>query len=341
MEIPTKMTAWLYKPGHSNYVMDKNYQIRQLKDDEILLKVSACGVCHSDVLVLSGLTLETRTYVAGHEISGKPVRLGSQVDKRIQLEKLYSVLAVDKRTRGTKDQPALFNTIGLGKDGGYAEYVIVKADDLVEVPEGVSAEAAAVASDAGTTSYSAVKHTAGITNGDKVLIFGIGGLGHLAVQFAKHLGATVYACDFKPAARKLALDLGADAAFDLIELTEKTKSGFAVDCTIDFVASSQTFQLGMAALSGNDMEYPAKSKLVMVGGSDENLSFTTPSTIASGIQILSSAYGPRSAMEEVLQLFAKGTIHPHFTVEGLKNVGKAINELRAFEITGRKVIVPS
>jgi hypothetical protein len=60
-------------------------------------------------------------------------RLGSQVDKRIELNKLYSVLAMDKHTRGTKSQPAMFNTIGLGTDGGYAEYVIVKADNLVEV----------------------------------------------------------------------------------------------------------------------------------------------------------------------------------------------------------------
>ncbi|KAJ7849586.1 hypothetical protein B0H13DRAFT_2088490 [Mycena leptocephala] len=298
-------------------------------------------VCHSDVLVLTGVSLDARKYVFGHEIAGVPVRLGSQVDKRIMLGKLYSVLTPNIHDHGIKGGSVLLNTLGLGEDGGYAEYVIVKSANLVAVPEGVSPEAAAVASDAGITSYNAVKHTAGVTKGTKVLIFGIGGLGHLAVQFAKHLGATVYVCDFKPAARKLALDLGADAAFNLIELTSKTAAGFTVDTTIDFVTTNQTFNLAMAALSGNDVNFPSMPKLVMVGVSAENLVFITGNTIVSGVQILSSTYGPKSAAEEVLDLFAKGTIRPYIRSEPLENVNKVINQLRAFQITGRKVVVPT
>jgi propanol-preferring alcohol dehydrogenase len=90
------------------------------------------------------------------------------------------------------------------------------------------------------------------------LIFGIGGLGHLALQYAVHFGATgtlnflfllrahtpaVYACDFKPEARKLALELGATEAFDLIELTNKTTAGFTVDTTMDFVSNNQSNRL--------------------------------------------------------------------------------------------------
>ncbi|KAJ6617305.1 hypothetical protein B0H10DRAFT_1797617 [Mycena sp. CBHHK59/15] len=339
--ISTTMVAAVYHPGNNNLVIDKKYPIRQLKDDEILLKVSACGACHSDVLILTGASLDTRTYVFGHEIAGVPVLLGAQVDKRITLGKLYSVLTPDSRDHGINGGSVLLNTLGLGADGGYAEYIIVKSANLVAALEGVSPEAAAVASDAGITSYNAVKHTAGVTKGSKVLIFGIGGLGHLAVQFAKHLGATVYVCDFKPAARKLALDLGADGAFNLIELSNKTAAGFTVDTTVDFVANNQTFNLAMAALSGNDFNFPSTLKLVMVGVSAENLVFITGNTIVSGVQILSSTYGPKSAAEEVLDLFAKGTIRPYIKCEPLENVNKVINELRAFQITGRKVIVPS
>ncbi|KAJ7510674.1 GroES-like protein [Mycena galericulata] len=339
--IHTTMLAAVYHPGNDNLVLDKNYPIRPLKNDEILLKVSACGVCHTDVLLLTGASLDTRTYVFGHEISGVPVRLGTQVDKRIMLGKLYSVLTPDSRDHGIKGSGVLLNTLGLGMDGGYAEYVIVKSANLVAVPDGVSPEAAAVASDAGVTSYNAVKHTAGVTKGSKVLIFGIGGLGHLAMQFAKHLGAMVYVCDFKPAARKLALDLGADDAFNLIELTNKTAAGFTVDTTIDFVANNQTFNLAMAALSGNDVNFPSTPKLVMVGVSAENLVFITGNTIVSGVQILASTYGPKTAIEEVLDLFAKGTIRPYIKSEPLENVGKVINQLRAFQVTGRKVVVPS
>ncbi|KAJ6471145.1 GroES-like protein [Mycena vitilis] len=348
--IPTTMVAAVYYPGNNNLVIDKKYPIRPLGEDEILLKVSACGVCHSDVLTLTGVALDTRKYIYGHEISGVPVRLGSKVDSSITLGKLYSVLTPNNHDHGVpgpillgiNSGSVLFNTLGMGVDGGYAEYVIVKSANLVAVPDGVSPEAAAVASDAGVTAYNAVKHAAGVTRGSKVLIFGIGGLGHLAVQFAKHLGATVYVCDFKPEARNLALDLGADAAFNLIDVTNKTATGnFTVDATIDFVANNQTFNLAMASLSGNALNFPDVPKLVLVGVSAENLVFFSASTVVSGVQILSSTYGPKSAIEEVLDLFGKGIIRPHIEAESLEHVNRALNELRASQVTGRKVVVPA
>ncbi|KAJ7653895.1 GroES-like protein [Mycena polygramma] len=331
--IPTTMVAAVYHPGNNNLVIDKKYPIRPLEEDEILLKVSACGAKHSDVLTLTGVALDTRKYIYGHEISGVPVRLGSEVDSGITLGVLGPIL------QGINSGSVLFNTIGMGVDGGYAEIPCFNV--TVPQPDGISLEAAAVASDAGVTAYNAVKHTARVTKGTKVLIFGIGGLGHLAVQFAKHLGATVYVCDFKPDARKLALDLGADAAFDLIDLTNKTATGkFTVDATIDFVANNQTFNLAMVALSGNALNFPDMPKLVLVGVSVENLVFFSASTVVSGVQILSSTYGPKSAIEEVLDLFAKGTIRPRIERESLEHVNKALNELRASQVTGRKVVVP-
>ncbi|KAJ7092952.1 GroES-like protein [Mycena belliarum] len=338
--IPTTMKAAVYHPGNNNLVIDQKYPIRPLKANEVLLRVSACGVGNTDVAILSGASTDPRTYILGHEISGVPVLLGDQVDKKITPGKLYSVLTISGQEHGINGGSAFLNTIGLGLDGGYAEYVIVTEANLVEVPEGVSAEAAAVASDAGITSYNTVKNTAGVTKGTKVLIFGIGGLGHLAVQFAKHLGATVFVCDVKPEARRLALDLGADGAFDLIELTNKTAAGFTVDTTIDFVVNNQSFNLAMAALKGNEVNFPFISKLVLAGISAEKLSFIDVTTITSGVQILSNSYGPKSALEEVLDLFAKGLIHPSIQSEPLEDIGKVINELRSSRITGKKVVVP-
>ncbi|KAJ7186965.1 hypothetical protein C8R46DRAFT_1024932 [Mycena filopes] len=160
--------------------------------------------------------------------------------------------------------PALYSGLGFGQDGAFAEYIIATADALVPV----------------------------VKQGDKVLIFGVGGLGHLAVQYAKHLGATgegnlyrmtwdslfaVYVCDFKPAARQLALELGAEMAFDLIELADKTAAGFTVNKTIDFVTNAQTFNLAMAALRGNGLTFPA-------GVGADNLVFSTFDIIGSGVQ---------------------------------------------------------
>ncbi|KAJ7666936.1 chaperonin 10-like protein [Mycena polygramma] len=235
------MLAAKYVPGNDTLVLDNAYPIRDLQDNEILLKVVAAGVCHTDVTFLSGVTLDAREFVMGHETCGIPIKLGSKVDNQaIQEGKLYSVLLMDTCTHGINGGPATLNSLGLGIDGSYAEYLITTIDTLVPVPDGVPPEVAAIASDAGVTAYHAVQHAAKVKPGDKVLIFGIGGVGHLALQYAKHFGATVYVCDFKPAARKLALELGATEAFDLIQLTNKTAAGFTVDTTIDFVADNQS-----------------------------------------------------------------------------------------------------
>ncbi|KAJ7487156.1 chaperonin 10-like protein [Mycena latifolia] len=338
---PKTMLAAVYQPGNDRLVLDKNYPIRDLKDDEILLKVAAAGVCHSDVLLLSGVALDTRKYIFGHEACGTPVKMGAKVDKHaVQIGKLYSILALDSCIHGLNGGPALFNSLGLGRDGAFAEYIITTADTLVPVPNDVPPEVAAIASDAGVTAYHAVQDAAKVKTGDKVLIFGVGGLGHLAVQYAKHFGATVYACDFKPAARKLALELGATVAFDLIELTSKTAAGFKVDTTIDFISSNQTLNLGMAALRGNDVNFPSRPKCVMVGVSAENLVFSTLDILTTGVQILGSTYGGRSDLVTVLDLFAKGTVRAHVHAEPLAHINKIIDELRASQITGRKVVIP-
>ncbi|KAJ6558302.1 hypothetical protein B0H19DRAFT_994180 [Mycena capillaripes] len=339
--IPTTMLAAVYQPGNDNLVFNKHYPIRELEDNEVLLKVLAAGVCHTDVTLLSGVALDTRKYILGHETCGVPVKLGSKVDKEAaRLGQSYSILGVGCIHGVIGGPPASGQFLGLGKDGSFAEYIIAPADQLVPVPDGVRPEVAAIASDAGITAYHAVQNAANVKPGDKVLIFGAGGVGHLAVQYAKHFGATVYVCDFKPAARKLALELGATEAFDLIELTNRTADGFTVDTTIDFIANDQTFNLAMAALKGNDVNFPNSPSLVLVGFSAEKLAFSTLELLFSGVQIRTSTYGPRSALVAALDLFATGAVRAHVHSEPLENVNKVIDEIRSFEVVGRKVVIP-
>ncbi|KAJ7488427.1 chaperonin 10-like protein [Mycena latifolia] len=312
------MLAAVYQPGNDNLVLDHKYPIRQLEDNEVLLKVAAAGVCHTDVTLLSGVALDTRKYILGHEGCGVPIKLGSKVDKHaIRERQLYSILGLGC-INGVKGDStsAISAAIGLGKDGSFAEYIIVAADLLVPVPDGVGPEVAAIASDAGITAYRSSECS-------QVLIFGSGGVGHLA-----------------PAARKLTLELGATEAFDLIQLTNKTAAGFTVDTTIDFIANTQTFTLAQAALRGNDVDFPSSPTLVLVGFSADNLVFDTLNILTLGVQIRSSTYGPRSALVAALDLFAKGAVRAHVHSEPLKNVNKVIDELRAFEIVGRKVLIP-
>ena len=159
--------------------------------------------------------------------------------------------------------PPFSDSIGLGENGGYAEYLVVAASDLVPVPHGLAPEIAAMSADSLLTVYNALHNVAEVSTvltthnaltkktqcqlrlgtTKRVLIYGVGGLGHQAVQLAKSYGATVYACDFKPEARALALSLGAERVFDHAELTAATadtaEDPFTVDIAIDFVVDAQ------------------------------------------------------------------------------------------------------
>ncbi|KAF9032103.1 GroES-like protein [Hymenopellis radicata] len=342
--IPSTMFSASYQGGNTDLVIDKAHPVPAPKKGEVLIKVSASGVCHSDVALLSGAGLDERTYIMGHEFCGVPVALGEGVDPhKAKLGKLYAITTITPCVRGIMGLPAIFNIEGIGRDGGYADYVVVPQDQLVPVPEGVSIEEASMASDAGTTAYHAVHDVAGIKEGTnfKVLMFGIGGLGHLGLQYAKHYGATVYAVDIKPEARKLALELGAEAAYDLVTLNELlTANKLTVDITIDFAATTQTFGFAVSALKGNGLKYPSDAKAVMVGVSEESMTFSTLDIIGSGISVLSSLYGPRSSTEAALDLFAKGAVRGHFNTEPLEKVNEVIDKLRAYEITGRTVLIP-
>ncbi|KAJ7573654.1 N-benzyl-3-pyrrolidinol dehydrogenase [Mycena floridula] len=279
----------------------------------------------------------------GHEICGIPVELGEGVDPAIiKKSQLYSVLDFTPCTHSITGGPAIFNSPGIGMDGGYAEYVTVGAEELVEVPAGVSPELAAIAADAGVTALNAVHNTAGIKKGTNftVLIFGIGGLGHLGVQYAKHFGATVYACDIKPAARKLALELGAVEAYNLIELNQKIANGFKVDITIDFFGTNETFTLALGVLSNNDTTYPFIPKAVLVGFSAEMLTASSINIVTANIHILTSVYGPRETLVAALDLFARGIVQGHVQAVPLRDINNAIDDIRAFRTLGRKVVVP-
>ncbi|KAF5350811.1 hypothetical protein D9758_010404 [Tetrapyrgos nigripes] len=342
--LPSTQTAALYRPGDVHLSIVHDYPVPKPGRGEVILKVLACGVCHTDTFLLSGATFDPRTYVLGHEVCGEVVAYGQGVDRdKIRMNQLYMSLIGDHNDHGVNGGPAIFNALGTGLDGGYEEYVKVREDLLVPVPPGVPPEVAAIAADAGITAYDAVANRAGLGPGTnaKVLMFGIGGVGHLGLQYAKHFGATVYACDIKPEARKLALELGATEAFSLLDLNNKiTKESFRVDVVIDFVGINQTFQLGFNALKPNEVNFPSNPISVIVGVSPENFTLNSADLLATGAKILSTQYGSREDAVKALELFANGSVRAIVATEPLTNVNKIIDELRAFDVRGRKVVIP-
>ncbi|KAG6829534.1 hypothetical protein H0H92_004271 [Tricholoma furcatifolium] len=280
--------------------------------------------------------------VLGHEISGHVVEIGENVDSSIQRGKLYAVLSITPSAKSHHGLPALFDSPGASYDGGFAEYVLVRHDQLVPVPDGVSAEFAAVAADAGINAFKFVVRAAGIDGkrSSSVLILGVGGLGHQAVSIAAHFNSTVYACDSKPEARALALKLGAKEVFSPDELAAKIAEGFTVDVAIDFVAKAPTFETCKSVLRGNNKAFPANPRLVVAGLTNDKLEFSTLDTLTYNLTIVTPQYGSKQDLQAILELYSTGKCEPVVSSHKLTEINDVLDRLRSGSVLGRIVVVP-
>lgn len=180
----------------------------------VRVKVEACGVCHSDAATVEGVLPIEWPRVPGHEVVGKIDVVGEFVEgwsvgQRVGVGFLAGSCGHCKQCRGGH----LVNCenqefTGVQHDGGYAEYIIAKASGLVLVPDELSDVAAAPLLCAGLTTFGALRNS-DARAGDLVAVIGIGGLGHLAVQYARHMGYEVVAVGRKAEVADLARQLGA------------------------------------------------------------------------------------------------------------------------------------
>lgn len=171
-----------------------------------LVHVKACGVCGSDLSIQKGELKVPVGVTLGHEIAGETedgqryaVHYGRGCGKCSMCRKGW-VVGCEKGSR----------RLGVNEDGGFAEYVLVNEESLVPIPPEVSFEAAAVASDAFATCFHALMDVGNLKRGEKVAVFGVGGLGSAAIQIAKAVGASVIAISRSRSRRALAKSLGAD-----------------------------------------------------------------------------------------------------------------------------------
>jgi len=188
---------------------------------EVLIKVAACGVCHSDVVTVNagypGIELPR---VPGHEVIGYV----EQVGERVEWPKAGMLVGVgwhgshclicENCRRGDFLMCQNSKVSGIHMDGGYAEYMLAPWTGIAELPEGIDPVAAAPLLCAGITVFNAMRHQDNVHPGDLVAIQGIGGLGHLAIQFAKKMGFQVAAVSTSDRKKDLAMKLGADHFID-------------------------------------------------------------------------------------------------------------------------------
>src|SRR6202050_339581 len=190
---------------------------------EVLIQVEACGACHSDLHVADGdwtqlAGIVKRPLILGHEIAGHVVERGPavhdlQIGDRVGVPWIHwSCGQCEFCREGNENLCSRQKITGVTVDGGYAEFVKAPATHALKIPDGLSAVEAAPLFCAGVTVYRALKQ-AKISRGQRLAIFGIGGLGHIAVQIGCALGAEIAAVDVSEEKLALAKSLGAAHAF--------------------------------------------------------------------------------------------------------------------------------
>src|SRR3954454_9484991 len=246
--------------------------------DEVVVRVAACGICLSDVHLIDG-TLPTplARVIPGHESAGVIERVGSDVPDYWQPGR-RGLMAGGKPCGECQNCVALgdpsrclsFQVMGFGYDGAWAEYVVVPWLALVDVPDEVPLEQAAILADAVSTPYAALVERAAVRPAESVGLWWIGGLGVHAVQIARMVGAApIIALDPSPAARERALAFGADHGLDprddgVVQEVWRLTDGRGLDVALDLFGANQVLVQADQCLGRG-------GRLVIVGLSAEQI----------------------------------------------------------------------
>jgi len=249
----------------------------RIKANEILLKIAACGVCHTDLHYIDhGVpTFKQPPMILGHECSGIVEEIGVEVQNIKVGDKalLPAVLSCgDCFFCRTGRENICQNMIMLGNnvDGAYAEYIAAPAKDAFHLPDELPLEEASIIADAISTPYHAVKNRANVRPGDKVVVFGCGGVGINVVQLAAAAGALVIAVDLLDSKLEWAKKLGAIYTLNPNKVEKLSKevrrlTGGGADIAFEAIGKPKIMEQAFSALRKG-------GRLVIVGYSAENIS---------------------------------------------------------------------
>ena len=212
------MAVRVTKPGAALSVVETD--IIDPKPGQVRVKVQACGICHSDAFVKSGAFPGLQLpRTPGHEIAGVIDAVGSGVDQWRVGERVGvgwhggHCFVCNACRRGHFINCEKAQVTGISYDGGFAEYAVVRAEAVARIPDGLSPEDAGPLLCAGITTYNALRNS-GVRPGDTVAVQGIGGLGHLGIQYAAQMGLRTVALSSGSSKEALARELGAHEYID-------------------------------------------------------------------------------------------------------------------------------
>jgi propanol-preferring alcohol dehydrogenase len=352
----TTMTA-LRLMGWKQEPVLEEVQVPTPGPKDVVIKVGGAGACHSDLHLMhefeEGLLPWAPPFTLGHENAGWVSAVGADVRGYAEGDAVAvmgawgcgrcknCMLGMDTYCENVMEAPVPGGGGGLGLDGGMAEYMLIRDAErhLVRLPAGMEPHVAAPLTDAGLTPYHAVRRSAGklIDPRTTAVAIGVGGLGLMGVQILKALTpARVIAVDMRADALEAATASGADhvlvsdeSAGDKIrELT----GGVGADVVLDFVGAQPTVELGAKIV-----RQLGDLTIVGIGGGVLPVGFFSLPYEAS---VQTTYWGSHSELAEVIDLGARGLLHPPVTTYKLADAAAAYHDLADGKVVGRAVVVP-
>ena len=309
---------------------------------QILVKTEACGVCHTDLHAARGdwPVKPTPPFIPGHEGIGLVAAVGSGVTSvkegdRVGVPWLYSACGHCEHCLSAWETvcgSAQFG--GYTVNGGFADYILADPSYVACIPKGLSAINAAPIICAGVTTYKGIKEAA-TKPGDWMVISGAGGLGHLAIQYAKAMGLHVCAVDIDDSKLMHATLMGADATVnarlpDAVELVKKATDGGAHGVLIT-APSLAAFKQGVAMTR-------KRGTCVLTGLPPGEFPFPLFDVVVNCITVRGSFVGTRQDMAEALAFAAEGKVKADIELQPLSAVNQVLDRLERGEVAARVVL---
>lgn len=307
---------------------------------QVLVQVEASGLCHTDIHAAHGdwPVQPTLPLVPGHEGVGIVTALGRDVTGLAEGDRVavpwlgWACGRCEHCTSGWETLCLAQRNTGYGVDGGWADFVLAEADYVGHVPSGIDPFDAAPLTCAGVTTYKAVK-VSRTRPSDLVAVFGIGGLGHLALQYAKIAGGTVVAVDVVDAKLDLAKRLGASHTVNALrdDPAEAIQALGGADAAIVLAANPIVYEQAFRSLRRN-------GRLVFVGlPKDNEMRLPIFQTVLQGITVTGSIVGTRVDLAETFELHADGRTTVVREQRRLEDVNEAMAEVERGDVDARLV----
>jgi len=340
MSIPKTMKAAVV-PALGQPLDIREVPVPAIGPGQVLMRVRASGVCHTDLHAAEGdwPVKPTAPFIPGHEGVGEVAALGAGVTflkegDRIGAPWLHTACGrCEHCVGGWETLCESQQMTGYTVDGGYAEYVACDANYVGRIPDALDFGAAAPVLCAGVTVYKGLKELEA-KPGDWVAISGIGGLGHMAVQYAKAMGLHVVAVDIHQDKLDLATRLGADLTFHAVDqdpVAELQSQMGGVRGVLVTAVSNAAFAQAVGMLRRGGF-------MSLVGLPPGDFPLPIFEIVLKRITVRGSIVGTRNDLREALAFAAEGKVATHFSWDRLENINAIFDKMRAGQIDGRIVM---